>query len=350
VSRALALVLAIAGCGERDRDPAPAPEPPPPRSAGVAAPAASTVATDWMVRLADQPVVTMFRTAGPVIAGDRVVVGSTAIGFAAVDAASGKVAWRVEGEAFPYRIMPQRSAPERILVTGRCSHLPDARPGKVCTRHLRLADGGVAADSWGHGYDAEEAIVDRPGVSLGGRETRAEIQDQALSLVPSPGHEGIDVPGRFVDRPGALGQTDRRSRTLVALRVEPMREAGGSPVIHPVWIDFDSGVITRSGADTTGDGVVAADIAATGVAAVVRFGRDLKRHQVVLWGPDGALRWRWDLPAPQQARVDLSVAVGDDAVYVFFDGRDLARLPLPTPTPGAARSDAGPPTSENPTP
>jgi hypothetical protein len=287
------LALALAACGDDKASPAAAPQPDSPvalASAGgapVTAADGTRFAPDWLVRLDSTPVITVFRTSGPDLDGDRVEVGSTAIGRVTVRAATGEV----------------------------LSRQPVVGP-------LDLP--------------SDDPVEEVPPIRVG----PAEIADQRL-------HVGaVEVPGRFVQRQGALGQIG--ASTVVALRVSPADGAG--PIIEPVWIDVDRGTIASAGAGTTGAGVVAADIAPAGVAAVIRFGRDLERHQVAFWGPDGALRWRWDLPAPQKARVDLSVAVGDQAVFVFYDGRDLARLPLESPTPAAGSADAATPVLENPTP
>lgn len=319
-------------------------------AAAAARPAASAIAPDWLVRLAHEPVVTMFRTAGPVVVGDRVVVGSTALGFAAVDATTGELAWRLPGEEFPYRIARHPTDAALLQLTGRCSHVPAGEPGRTCTQDVTLSDGRVTGQRQGTVHGEEEQTIERASVLLRDLHSYATVHDQRLKLASMHDRSVASVAGRFVEKAGAVGQPDPASRQVVALQLQPEVEAGSGPVIRPVWIEFDTGAITMTGAGTSGDGVVAADIAADGVAAVVRFGRELRRHQVVLWGPDGALRWRWDLPEPQQARVDVSVAVGTDAVFVFYDGRDLARLPLRSPTPDAGPGDAAGPVLENPTP
>lgn len=276
------MALALCACGDGDdRSPRPAPETrdPSPAPAGD-----GDVRPDWLARLGSAPVITIFWTSGPDIDGDRVTVGSTAIGRVTVSATTGEVLGREP-------IEESLASP------------PD------------------------------DPAEDLPPIRVGS----AEIADQRLHL------GSVEVPGRFVQRPGALGQS---KSAVVALRVSA--ESRG-PVVAPVWIDRAAGEV-QAGTAIPGDGVVVADIAPAGVAAVIRFGRDLKRHQVAFWGPDGTLRWRWDLPEAQQARVDLSVAVAGDAVYVFYDGRDLARLPLESPTAAAGSADAGRAVLENPTP
>lgn len=291
--------VALVCCGD-DGDHAPAPAPPAPRSVTAPASTDSTVAPDWVVRLSTTPVITTFHTTGPVVHDGRVIVGSTAVGVASVDPATGEFIVR-DGGSPP--------APPR-----------DREPAGA-------PDSARAIEPVRRSHPRGEVAID----------------DQRLRVA-------TEVPGRFVHARGALGWTDAESGEIVALRLEPAAGDAARATVRPVWVAFDTGAIVRSGDPVAADGVTSAAIDGAGIVAVARLGRDLRRHQVILWGPDGATRWRWELPAPQQARVDISVGFGADAVYVFYDGRDLARLALESPTPAAGSGDARAPASQNPTP
>ncbi len=159
----LALALTMAGCKgdaaqrrdrDRDRDRANEPAAKATRAADHDATGARGLVPVWTMTVAGTPGLRLIEAAtGPVLAGpndELAVVGSSAIGFAAVELTSGRVRWQHREETRPGPIMKRGDA---LWLAGRCDRAADAPsdPGALvvgCVRVVTPATGALVRRLW----------------------------------------------------------------------------------------------------------------------------------------------------------------------------------------------------------
>lgn len=368
----LALALAL-GCS-RQAEEAPPPVAPP---AVDAAPARAGQPA-WLVKLPSTPGLPVLQgTGGPLLADGAVIVASSAIGFAAVDAATGELLWQHTGEERPFDPVLVDGA---VWLPGRCSHRPRPAPDAVaCVDVVAPRTGVRTGGEWvrapagvgraepigvvdgalwwaGDGVvwrvvDGAPAIVERRGAGAVAVSAsalgvvwrdRVRTADGQVLTMAEPALRGVAGPVRIGDRL-AVVRDDTLAWWPAAPRTPELRlsfapgalvgGARGRAVgleggLHIVSID-PTGEIVGRGPRVPGLQAHRAVTVANG-ALVVASRRDATlRHDDVTWfDADGAPRWTWPVPEPADPqRLDaVGVAADHSGVYVFFDGRQLARL------------------------
>lgn len=259
----------------------------------------------WRAELASAAAEPLTWAVGPRVRA-TVRVASSAVGAVELDPMTGAVVARDPDAPRP----PPRPADEMGVL--RANGLA-CRLGRAA---LRCAG---ATGAWSAPI---EPAIDAGGagpVAAGG--AVAVVADEALiAFAAGDGRRLWRAPGRYATAPGALA-ADAAGR-LRAIAVD-----GGA---QPVAIVPATGAVAARGDRVPALVVWAAAFAPDGAAAVVvRRDASLRRDAVVAFGADGRRRWTWPLPPPDGARVDRpGVAVADGAVFVFYDGRSVARLDL----------------------
>jgi hypothetical protein len=315
--------------------------PPPPgegQGGGADQPLPHQTHPDWLIRVPHEPGVPVVeRSVGPVVAGGVVVVGSSVVGFAGLDAGTGAVRWRRPGERWPgppvvhgpYVRLPGRCgeprgacAPQVELATGRSVEPPVPQPAGAAPGADAIAadDAGVwRGDRWRLAFD-EPVAAGLAGPVVAG-DVVAWVRDDRLEAAGfGDGRPAWSADGRFAYVPGAI-DVDARGD---ALRVISL--AGG---VGPARVDAADGRLLARGDTVAAIGVLAAALHDRGAVIAVRRDGSLRDDAVAAFDADGRLLWTWPLPRPQAPRVDpIGLAATGDAVFVFFDGRLAARLPL----------------------
>lgn len=191
--------------------------------------------------------------------------------------------------------------------------------------------------------DAIETVVrgEAGGFEAG---TRRELPDRILRGVTDPVAVG-EVLALVVDdvlqgwHP-ASGQVAWRASARmsyapgsVVRRDEIVRAVALDGGLHVVDIDPARGAIVREGERRPALQASSARFdAAGGLMVAVRPSVSLLRDQVMAFDADGRHRWTWDVPVPTAARLDPVGVDGDERdVFVFYDGRELARLGVAAP-------------------
>ncbi len=398
---ALLVIGALAACKgkrEREHEALPVETAPAQRDAGLDA-----AATGWaslaalpvihpvrevvLPSRADQP---RFDVVGPVIAGDIAVVGSSQLGFAAVDWRRGAIAWT---KAAGTRLAPPVVHGEDVVLIGDCLStpaIPDADQLLGCMRTVTA----LGADQAYIAIHGKTALVDEFSHSAGeqqlwvtGDRVRWRRGDYAVSIdmmsgiaVPAPtiapllgvtykGHhwEVEEEDGKVIAYANGkiAWQTEHAYGRLLGavwipgqnpmVRVASISARFGDPEIRLLDIDATGSMNGQaSWSFVPGIAVLAHAISPVGdVALAVRLDKTLKHDFVAGYAANALLLWVY--PLPETARVDpVGVAIGLDAerapeaVVVFHDGDTVTILPelsSPPTAPGAVR---GP--SENATP
>lgn len=394
---ALALLLACRGESRERSAPAPEPADPAPPVSAVGGPEPV-----WLIHVPDTPGMPVLETSeGPVLAGDLVLVASSAIGFAAVDRATGTLRWQRRGEE-----QPQRPIVRGILalLPGRCAAMIDEAPADQpvagCVDEVELQSGELRRRRWVVapgpaprprvlGAEGEHLIWGAEGVvwvDRGAPAVMARQADGAAPLAVSPTATGAIVIWRdeiqVVVRDAGGGYRAVASRALpervlrgvtdpvpadgtvavviddelrgwraetgevawrapVRVSFAPGSVAGGATVraigldggIHVVEIDPSRGVVVREGERQPGLQALSARFDASGgLIASVRPTVSLLRDQVMSFDAAGRHRWTWNVPEPTAPRLDPVGVDGDERdAFVFYDGRELARLPVAAP-------------------
>ncbi|HUH02236.1 MAG TPA: hypothetical protein VML75_09575, partial [Kofleriaceae bacterium] len=130
-------------------------------------------------------------------------------------------------------------------------------------------------------------------------------------------------------------------RAPVRVSFAPGSVAGGAALraialdggIHVVEIDPTGGAVVREGEGPPGLQALSARWDASGaLIAAVRPTVSLLRDQVMSFDAAGQHRWTWDVPVPTAPRLDPVGVDGDERdAFVFYDGREVARLPVAAP-------------------
>jgi hypothetical protein len=398
--RAFAVLALLLACrGESRERPAPAPEPAdrlsPARASGGPEPV-------WLIHVPDTPGMPVLETAaGPVLAGDLVLVASSAIGFAAVDRATGALRWQRRGEEQPQRPIVRGTV---ALLPGRCAAVIDEAPADQpvagCVDEVELHSGELRQRRWVVapgpaprprvlGAEGEHLIWGAEGVVWIDRGAPVVIARQAEGAAPLAvtrtdtgaiviwRHE-VQVVAR--DQDGGYRHVARRTlpdrvlrgvtdplpvdgmlavviddelqgwrpetgevawRAPVRVSFAPGSVTGGATVraigldggIHVVEIDPSRGAVVREGERQPALQALSARFETSGaLLASVRPTVSLLRDQVMSFDAAGQHRWTWDVPEPTAPRLDPVGVDGDGRdAFVFYDGRELARLPVAAP-------------------
>ena len=342
------------------------------------------------VMLPSRPDRPRFDVVGPAILGDIAVVGSSQLGFAAVDWRRGALVWT---KATGSRLAPPVVDGDDFVLISECLSAPDVPDRDQllgCLRSVTVTGQDQAFIAIHGEAAAVEAFSHAAGtqdVWLEGNSVRWRRGDQAVSIDVM---SGIARPAATAPPPLAITYKDRHwdidqiEGTLVARaqgKIAWRTERPYGPLLGSVWLrqqppmvrtvsiggrageqelrlnDLDvSGSMNGAvSLDTVpGIGLLAHATSPVGdVALVVRLDKTLKHDFIAGYAANALLQWVY--PLPETTRVDpIGIAIGLDAkrapeaVVAFYDGDTVTILPelsAPPTTPGAVR---GP--SENATP
>jgi hypothetical protein len=293
-----------------------------PRSVSTFAPPAGTGAPLWQVRIPDQPGTPVLTwVAGPVREGPMVLVGSSAIGVVQLRVSDGVVAaqYRDDGAVVRFRAQHGTGAERDPDLQGRIIAF-GSQSVRVTRRDVsRLASDDPAAPSWSYAFGERTYLGVADPVLVG--DIVALVADDALiGLSWDTGDVAWRAPGRYAHARGSLSSGSDQLRA-VALAPGP----------GPVWLDKATGQPVRRAEAGPAGQVLAADWANKGaLVVVIRLDSSLLRDAVFAFDAGGQLQWRWDLPRPDEPRVDpVGVLTEDEATFVFYDGRYAVRLATP---------------------
>lgn len=267
----------------------------------------------WMIDLGPRAAVPDRVVHPPIVLGDRVIVAGARVGYAALDRATGAVAWR--RGAGPELAPPLALGPRDLLLVHDCD-APVAIPDRVvvgCFDRIDPID--IAARSagaihvapddaapclatmapWRLTASADGPRLERPGCAL----VLALDTGAARAVAPTP-----ELPAPTCDRlPDGTAWCQEVGGGQSTVVVGPLRVPGLS--------------------------LLAAAYDGRRTALVVRADATL-RHDVVIAVAGGEVAWTWPLPEPVEARATpVAVAVIGDAIYVVFDSGRVAALAAP---------------------
>lgn len=293
-------VPASAAEGERA---GPEAEPAPPSDAGADR-------ALWRTRVEARPGTAVLTWVnGPRRFGDEIWVGSSAIGVAALEPATGQlISHERDAEPFVRAASPDDPDLLRVVKVG----------GAVVSVRR---DALVRADAWRYTFDDGVALGVAGPVWLGER-AAAVIDETLVGLRWADGVEQWRAEGRFAHVDGGLSTAAGGVLRAVSLD-------GG---VGPTWLDAATGAVRRAGDRAPGLSALAAAWLPGGeLAVVVRRDGSLRDDALAVFDGEGRLAWQWSLPRPDEPRVDPVGLLGDgDGFVLFYDGRFCARFPRPT--------------------
>lgn len=265
----------------------------------------------WRTRVESIPGQTVLTWVnGPRRFGDQIWVGSSAIGVAALEPATGKLLSQ-EREAEPFvRALPDPDDPDLLRVT------------RVGGASLSVRRDAIVRDgAWRYAFGEPVALGVAGPLWLG--EHAAAVVDE--TLIGLRWRDGVEVWR-------ASGRYSYVESSLSAGAGEVLRAVSLDGGVGPAWLDAATGAVRRSGERAPGLAALAAAWLPGGeLAVVVRRDTSMRDDALVLFDADGGLAWQWSLPAPDEPRVDPVGLLGDDDGFVlFYDGRYCARFPRPT--------------------
>jgi hypothetical protein len=390
----IAIVVALVACkGKRDAEHEARPVEPvaeTPRDA-------SFDASAWTAAFAELPVVAPLRTVilpsradqprfdvvGPVVVGDLAIVGSSQLGFAAVDWRRGTIMWTKPSGS---RIAPPAVQGGDILLIGDCTTAPEIPASDAllgCLRsvtplgtdnaHIAIHGKAAAVDAFSHSVGEQQMWVEgervrwRRGdqavaIDLGsGVAVPAAITPPPLSVTYRERHWDIEqVDGKLIARGKAKQdswEADRTAGELLGAVFIPQQ----SPMVRFVAVGGRYGATELRLHDMNATGSLLSQIALDSVpgiamlahamspvgdvALAVRLDTSLKHDFIAGFSANALLRWVY--PLPETARTErVGIAIGLDAqrapeaVVVFHDGDTVTILPelsSPPTAPGAVR-------------
>lgn len=282
----------------------------PPPEAAPAAPGTPR----WVVDVAGRASVPDRVVHPPIVVGDRLLVAGARIGYVALDLATGAIAWR--RASGPELAAPLVLAPHDVVLVHACDDavgVADGRAVVACFEridpldiaarsagaiHATLADAAPCLTSmapWRVRGDASQLVIARDDCAL----TVELPSGRAVAAPPEP------TPPR--PEPGAeCGRTD-----------------DGTPWCQQV------GAVEALGVRAPGLSVLAGAASEGRVALVVREDASLE-HDAIVAAVDGAITWRWMLPAPAAPRATpIAITVDPSGVYAVFDSSRVAALAPP---------------------
>lgn len=301
---------------------------------------------------------------GPVVVGDLAVVGTSALGFVAIDWRAGQVAWRRGAGA---HLAPPMLHEGGVLLVGDCERAPVVGGDKIvvgCWRAVSIhgvdlgagviagARGTLAAFAAARGGDrlevrdagrvawarADAAIeIDLQADAVKpieatrevviarhkDREWRIAIEDEALIARDPAGKEMWRVGSRFA---AVLGVIPGQGHEVPMVRVASLEGRAGKGLVDVLDIDATGSKRGQAGTPVPGIAVLGHAFVRGDTALAVRLDTSLAHDYVTAHEGRGALVWVW--PLPERPRADpVGLAITDDAVIVFHDGDRLAVLP-----------------------
>lgn len=352
-----------------------------------------------VITLPSRPDVPRFDVGGPAVIGEIAVVGSSQLGFAAVDWRRGTLAWTRPAGA---RIAPPLVRGTSFVLVGACVTPPAIPAASMLLGCLRIVTAGGADEAYVaiHGpARAVEAFAAAAGPQQlwldGDERVRWRRGDAAVTIDVLSGIAGpaaIEPPpivvthrgrrwevsqhdGRIVGRSAGqpLGRRDGRTSwrtehevTAVLgavylpeqspmIRAAAISALGGVPEVRLLDVDA-TGSLHGQAAWTPVPGISLLGHASSpvgDVALAVRLDKSIKRDFIAAYAANALLMYVY--PLPQVLRADpvgLAIALdaerAPEAVIAFHDGDLVTVLPplsAPPTAPGAVR---GP--SQNPTP
>lgn len=344
-----------------------------------------------VITLPSRPDVPRFDVGGPAVIGEIAVVGSSQLGFAAVDWRRGTLAWTRPAGA---RIAPPLVRGTSFVLVGACVTAPAIPAASMLLGCLRIVTAGGADEAYVAIYGparAVEAFAAAAGPQqlwLDGdervrwRRGDAAVTIDVLSGVARPA--AIDPPPLVVTYRGQrwtvaqhdgriVGRTDGRAAwrtehevTAVLgavylpeqspmIRAAAISALGGTPEVRLLDVDATGSLHGQAAwTPVPGIGLLGHASSPVGdVALAVRLDRSIKRDFIAAYAANALLMYVH--PLPQVLRADpvgLAIALdaeqAPEAVIAFHDGDLVTVLPplsAPPTAPGAVR---GP--SQNPTP
>lgn len=255
----------------------------------------------------------------PVVVGDRLLVAASRIGFAALDVATGAVAWR--RPASPDLAAPLVLAPHDVIEVSACDEPIGVAAGRsVVACFARIDPLDIAARSAGaiHAADADAAACLRSTApwQVRGDATTILIRRDACALA-------VSLPAGVA---AAIS-----SDPPVAPPPEPGADCGVTTDGTPWCQRVEGGRSTVEVAGVRVDGLAVLAAASDSARAVVVVRRDASLvHDDVVGVEDGAVVWTWRLPEPAQPRgTPIAIALVAGGAYVVFDSTRVAALAAP---------------------
>lgn len=254
----------------------------------------------------------------PIVVGNRLLVAASRIGFAALDVATGAVAWR--RPASPDLAAPLVLAPHDVIEVAACDEAIGVAAGRtVVACFARIDPLDIAARAAGaiHAADADAApcLASTAAWQLQGDATAIVLRRDACALavaLPAGAATAIAAsPPRPPPEPGADCEAT----------------ADGTPWCQRVA----DGRSTVEVAGVRVDGIAVLAAASDSARAVVVVRRDASlAHDDVVGVEDGAVVWTWRLPEPAQPRATpVAVTMIPGGAYVVFDSTRVAALAAP---------------------
>lgn len=338
---------------------------------------------DWTIALAEVPGTTplreivlpsrqdqpRFNVVGPVILGDLAIVGSSQLGFAAVDWRRGALAWTKPAGA---HLAPPIVVDDNVLLIGDCASPPEVPDGEAllgCLRSVSASGADTAyiavhgktdeVDAFSHAVGDQEilldgdelwwrrgdaAIVINPVSGVATYQPVREMLRPAFAVDYKDRHWIVKQEGGFIYAHGKTPKDSWKSDRPMSPLVGVVRLPNRPPMLRMIGSDSRFGNEIRivdldamgslNGAVSwdavPGMAVLAHALGPIGdIALVVRYDTSLKHDFVVAYSATAVLRYGW--PLPETARVDpIGVAVAGsapDAVVVFHDGDTVTVLP-----------------------
>lgn len=322
---------------------------------------------DAVFQLSPDTSMPLLSAVGPVEIDGLVVVGSSQLGFVAIDMERRAQRWH---RATGSRLAPPLAAVDGILLVSDCA-LPPA-PTRIgigqrllgCYRVLS-ADGEERIAAPISGDDAAvAAFASEPGPSALYPQTPDRVRWQrgeyavdfnittglAVPASPTPagvtarhgkrswqirlGEDALDAIGtsamswkvssRFA---ALLGVIPGAGYEVPTVRVARLSGANGQGQVELLDIDATGSRRGHAAHPIPGIVVLAHTFRAGDTALAVRLDTSLRHDYIAAFDRRAGLRWVW--PLPESTRVDpIGLAISDTKVYAFFDGAHIAVLPL----------------------
>lgn len=254
----------------------------------------------------------------PQVVGDRVLIAGARIGYAALDVATGGVAWR--RPASPDLAAPLVLAPHDVIEVSACGEpigVPPEQAVVACFARIDPLD--IAARSAGaivaSVADAAPCLASTAPWRITGTAAAIELRRDgcALAVTLPDGHATALTPDppAPTDEPGADCATTADG-TRWCQRVD-----GGASTVEV------------AGVRVPGLAVLAA--ASDGARAVVVVRRDATlRHDDAVGIVDGRVAWTWRLPEPARERATpVAASLAGGAAYLVFDSTRVAAIAPP---------------------
>ncbi len=348
-----------------------------------------------VVALPVQASVPRLETVGPVIVGVLAVVGSSQLGFLAIDWRSGDLAWRKPTGA--HVAPPIAIAGGAIALVGECLSPPRVPADHTLLGCLRVVTPAGADQAYVavHGPSATVA----PFLAARGEQSMAPVGDRAIrwrrddqavriDLMTGLATPTLATTPPFVVTRGARRwsissdddhdghivatgtggarswRTDHQYHSLLGIAVTAdgaplvrVMNAGaflGQPELRLIDMDATGSMRAQVARPVPGVSVLGWALSSIGDAAIAaRLDTSLTHDFIVGYAANAFLAWVYPLPVQRRADpVGIAIAPSTadlpGAVVVFHDGDTLTVLPelsAPPTAPGAARAP-----SENPTP